>query len=67
MGTAKKLYRQGRIPGNETTVLCITGNGLKTLDALTGEYQVPAAIQPRLADFEACLDELTSNIAGAIA
>ena len=24
-------------------------------------------IQPRLADFEACLDELTSNIAGAIA
>jgi len=67
VGTAKKLYRQGRIPRNETTVLCITGNGLKTLDALAGEYQVSAAIQPRLADFEACLDELTFNVAGAIA
>jgi threonine synthase len=67
VGTAQKLYRQGRIRRDETTVLCITGNGLKTLDALAGEYQVPTAIQPRLADFEACLDELTSTVVGAIA
>ena len=39
VGCARKLYRQGRITPDETTVLCITGNGLKTTDVLTGEYE----------------------------
>ncbi len=36
VGCARKLYRDGRISPDETTVLCITGNGLKTTDALAG-------------------------------
>src|SRR2546422_6113677 len=43
---AEKLVRQGRIGRNETTVLCITGNGLKTTDALTGEFPAEEAIAP---------------------
>jgi threonine synthase len=52
VGCARKLYRDGRIEPEETTVLCITGNGLKTTDALAGKYEAEAAIAPKLAEFE---------------
>jgi threonine synthase len=55
VGCARKLYRQGRIKPEETTVLCITGNGLKTTDALVGQYEAEAPIAPKLAEFEAYL------------
>jgi threonine synthase len=55
VGCARKLYRQGRIKPEETTVLCITGNGLKTTDALTGQYEAETPIAPKLAEFEAYL------------
>ncbi|HXX28587.1 MAG TPA: threonine synthase [Terriglobales bacterium] len=56
VGCARKLYRQGRIPADETTVLCITGNGLKTTDALSGQFQAAEPIRPKLAEFEAFLE-----------
>jgi threonine synthase len=56
VGCARKLYRDDRIAPNETTVLCITGNGLKTTDALAGEYTADTAIAPKLAEFERYLD-----------
>ena len=43
VGSAGKLYRQDRILPEETTVLCITGNGLKTTDVLAGVYEVETA------------------------
>jgi threonine synthase len=56
-----RLYAQGRISPDEITVTCITGNGLKTTDALEGRYQLERAIRPRLADFGAYLNELDGN------
>src|SRR5947208_17181751 len=52
LGCARKLYQQGRIAPDETTVLCITRNGLKTTDALAGKYETEAAIPPKLLEFE---------------
>jgi len=52
VGCARKLYEQGRISPEETTVLCITGNGLKTTDALTGAYEAVEPIPPKFAAFE---------------
>src|SRR3979411_1084867 len=57
VGTAGKLYRQDRILPEETTVLCITGNGLKTTDALAGVYQAEKPIAPKLAEFESYLKQ----------
>ena len=54
-GCARKLYRQGRIAPDETTVLCISGNGLKTTDVLAGKYESEEAIRPKLAEFETYL------------
>jgi threonine synthase len=53
-----RLYAHGRISPDEITVACITGNGLKTTDALTGHYREERAVRPRLADFDAYLREL---------
>jgi threonine synthase len=52
VGTARKLYAQGRISPSETTVLCITGNGLKTTDVLAGKYELEEPIAPKMSEFE---------------
>jgi threonine synthase len=62
VGTAGKLYRQDRILPEETTVLCITGNGLKTTDALAGVYETEEAIAPKLTEFEKYLQRTLETI-----
>src|SRR5436190_11131565 len=56
VGCARKLLRAGRIKPEETTVLCITGNGLKTTDVLTGKYETEAPIPPKIAEFDRYLE-----------
>jgi len=55
-GVTEKLIAQNRIKPDETTVVCITGNGLKTTDAIVAEFPATEAIAPRLEAFEAYLD-----------
>jgi threonine synthase len=56
VASARKLFAQGRIHPDETTVLCITGNGLKTTDALAGRFETVEPIAPKLAAFEEYLE-----------
>jgi threonine synthase len=53
VGVAKKLIASGKIPSNASAVLCVTGNGLKTLDAMNGVLGQPREIKPSLREFEA--------------
>jgi threonine synthase len=59
VGVAKKLIASGAIPANDSAVLCITGNGLKTIDAVTGHAGHPREIKPSLREFEALLETET--------
>ncbi len=52
VATLKKLIEQGRIGRNERTVICITGNGLKTQEALNGHAAEMHYIKPNMAAFE---------------
>jgi len=52
LGVAKKLIEQGRIPEHESIVVCITGNGLKTQEAVTEKIGKPIKIKPNIASFE---------------
>jgi len=52
VAVARKLLEQGRIPRDEEIVLCITGNGLKTQDAVAEALERPVVIEPNLAAFE---------------
>src|SRR2546423_419561 len=49
VAVARKLIQQGRIPRDEEIVLAITGNGLKTQDAVEPCLERPAASEPTLA------------------
>jgi threonine synthase len=55
VAVARKLVEQGRIGGEEPVVLCITGNGLKTADAVASVARPLATIEPRLEAFETLL------------
>ena len=55
LGVTKKLIEQGRIPKDESIVVCITGNGLKTQEAVTEKIGKPIKIKPNLASFEECV------------
>ena len=55
VGVAKKLIASGKIPANDSVVLCITGHGLKTLDAVNGYAGKPREIKPSLREFEAMM------------
>lgn len=64
---AARLYAQGRIGRDETTVVCITGNGLKTTDAIADRYNLERTVKPRLADFADYLAELDGIAEPALA
>jgi threonine synthase len=55
VSVARKLIASGQIPANDSAVLCITGHGLKTLDAVTGYVGKPREIKPSLREFESLL------------
>jgi len=52
LGVTKKLIEQGRIPRDESILICITGNGLKTQEAVTEKIGKPIRIKPNIASFE---------------
>jgi threonine synthase len=53
VGVTKKLIASGKIGANDSAVICVTGNGLKTLDAVDGHCGKPREIKPSLREFEA--------------
>lgn len=61
LACAKKLIESGKIPRNESIVLCITGHGLKTSEAVAGHCGKPRLIKPSLREFESLIaDELST-------
>jgi threonine synthase len=57
VGVARKLIASGQIPAKDSVVLCVTGNGLKTIDAINGCAGHPREIRPSLREFESLLAE----------
>jgi threonine synthase len=53
VGMAKKLIASGKISHDAFTVICVTGNGLKTFDAVKGRCGKPHEIKPSPLEFEA--------------
>ena len=65
VGVTKKLIATGKIPAKDSVVLCITGNGLKTLDAVNGKVGQPREIRPSLREFEAMLASENPSLVNA--
>ena len=62
IAVTRKLIAQGRIKPDDLTVISITGNGLKTVEAV--ELAPPAVIDAKISDFENTVSEF-SAAAGA--
>lgn len=52
LAVARKLFDQDVIPRDESTVICITGNGYKTADVMASLVDVPTALGRSLGEFE---------------
>jgi threonine synthase len=65
VGVAKKLIASGAIPADDSAVLCITGNGLKTLDAVVGHAGYTREIRPSLREFESLLEAEAPSLSPA--
>ena len=55
VAAARRLIAEGKIARDEPTVLCITGNGLKTQEPLVAALPLPTPIAPRIDEFEKVL------------
>jgi len=70
VGVTKKLIEQGIIPRDESILISITGNGLKTQEAIQDRVGRLVIIEARLSDFEkifeARLKETESSIHATI-
>ena len=61
LASAIKLIESGHIEKDAVTVLSITGNGLKTKEAIIGKTVEPHHIDPNLKSFEEALTQMTSG------
>ncbi len=52
VGVTKKLIDQGIIPRDESILISITGNGLKTQEAVQDKVGRPVIIEPKFSEFE---------------
>jgi threonine synthase len=59
VAVTKKLVEQGRINADDLTVIAITGNGLKTPEAV--DLGRPIVIEPKIAQFERVLSGLAAR------
>ncbi len=62
LAVTKKLIETGKIKKNEITAICITGNGLKTQEALKGHTISPHYIKPNLTSFEEALGKIEEGL-----
>ena len=53
---ALALARQGKLTADDEVVLCITGNGLKTVEAVNGELPPAPVIAPKVREVAALVD-----------
>jgi threonine synthase len=61
LASAIKLIESGRIAKDDVTVLSITGNGLKTKEAIVGRTVEPYHIDPNLKSFEQILNKIKNR------
>lgn len=64
IAVTKKLVEKGVLPKDESIVVAITGNGLKTQEAITNDVSRPHIIDANLEEFEELYDRLNSENQG---
>ncbi|MBI4736386.1 MAG: threonine synthase [candidate division NC10 bacterium] len=58
LAATRKLVQHGVIGRDDVTVISVTGNGLKTQEAVAAALRVPTPIKPTLTSFDAALAQI---------
>src|SRR5437764_361439 len=61
LAVAMKLIEEGSIEREESIVVSITGNGLKTQEVVQDELKYPVVIEPKLSEFDRLLEQQASS------
>jgi threonine synthase len=64
LACAIKLIESGRIPRDESICISITGNGLKTIECLRGQFHHAPVIGAKLSEFDQVVAQAESGGAG---
>ena len=67
VGATKKLVEQGVIRRDDVTVICVTGNGLKTQEAVSAAVQRPMETVPTLKAFDEVLAQVMPGVTATVA
>src|SRR5215468_10158462 len=62
VAVTRKLIELGRIPRCESIVISVTGNGYKTVEAVTASVASPFVINARLREFDALYEQLAPAV-----
>jgi threonine synthase len=65
VAVTRKLIQKGRIPRDESIVISITGNGYKTLEAVSRRVEQPYTIKAALEDFDQLYQHLNPSVSKA--
>jgi threonine synthase len=65
LACAIKLIQSGRIPRDESICVCITGNGLKTLEVMAGQFSYAPAIAAKMSEFDALVAQMSETAKAA--
>ena len=58
LACAIRLIASGRIPRDEPICVCITGNGLKTIEVMQGQFEKAPIINAKLAEFDDVVEKI---------
>ncbi len=64
LACAMKLIESGRIPRDETICVCITGNGLKTVEVMQDQFAQSPVIDAKLAEFDKIVQQIAEVPSG---
>jgi len=66
LACAIKLINSGRIPRDESICVCITGNGLKTVEVMQGQFETPPVIAAKINEFDRIVEQITELSSNAV-
>ena len=58
LACAIKLIQSGRIPRDESICVCITGNGLKTVEVMEGQFAANPTINAKMTEFDELVKQM---------
>jgi len=61
LACAIKLIESGRIPRDEPVCVCITGNGLKTVEVMQGQFAMLPAINAKMTEFNDLVKQIEES------